>query len=289
MKKILLFFSLLCVFIYAFIDSNLNVKLLHQGTPKPIDTLNKSGSYFVNTPGCKIPSFPTIINSPTRHVTQVPNIVCKKPLLKLTKGNQLVVNLNEAELLDLYGIQKKDKAKCYFQEIKMVTDNRNSYMTVHHNFLLTETPTAPIQMEYIKVVCSKPTSLESPIYTDFFFIALPKQIPPVLGNKLSVMILGLDSVSRLNFLRHMNFTGNILKKHFDSIEFAGFSALSDSAYDNAVALMSGLTNEELGEICIIKGKTENLDNCPFLWKRFKDVGYVTSFAEDIANKGSIHY
>lgn len=265
------------------------MKLLSQGTTKPIDILNKSTSYFVNTPGCKIPSFPTITSSPTHHVTQVPNIVCKKPLIKLTKGNQLVVNLNESELLDVYGIQKKDKVKCYYQEIKMVTDNMNSYMSGHHNFLLAETPTPPVQMEYIKVVCSKSTSLQSPFYMDFFFVALPKDISPASHTKLNVMILGLDSVSRLNFLRHMNFTAYVLKNHFDSIEFAGFSALSDSVYDNVVALMSGLTNEELGEVCIPKGKTENLDNCPFLWKRFKDVGYVTSFAEDIANKGNYFF
>lgn len=261
------------------------MKLLNQGTPKPSDTLNKSGSYFVNTPGCKIPSFPTIINSASHHVTQVPNIACKKPLIKLTKGNQLVVNLNESELLDLYGVQKREQVKCYYQEIKMVTDHRNSYMSLHHNFLLAETPTPPIQMEYIKVVCSKPSSLELPIYMDFFFIALPKHSLPASDNKLSVMILGVDSVSRLNFLRHMNFTADVLKNHFNSFEFAGFSAISDSAYDHVVASMTGLTSEELGEICITKGKTENLDNCPFLWKRFKDVGYVTSFAEDIVNKG----
>lgn len=261
------------------------MKLLNPGTPRPGDILNKSSSYFVNTPGCRIPSFPVVINSIAHHVTQVPKIVCKKPLIKLTKGNQLVVNLNESELLDLYGIQDKDVVKCYYQEIKMVTDNRNSYMSQHFNFLLEETPTPPILMEYIKVVCSKSSSLQTPIYMDFFFIVVPKETLPARNNKLSVMILGIDSVSRLNFYRHMNYTATVLKNHFDSIEFAGFNAISDSAYDNVMALMTGLTNEELGEVCVTKGKTENLDNCPFLWKRFKDVGFVTSFAEDVVNKG----
>lgn len=261
------------------------MKLLNQGGTKPSDILNKSASYFVNTPGCKIPSFPTIIRSISQHATQVPNIACKKPLIKLTKGNQLVVNLNESELLDLYGIEKREQVKCYYQEIKMVTDNRNSYMSLHHNFLLRDKPTPPIQMEYIKVVCSKPSSLQLPIYMDFFFIALPKHSLPSSDNKLSVMILGLESVSRLNFLRHMNFTASVLKQHFHSFEFAGYSAISDSPYDNVVASMTGLTNEELGEVCITKGKTEMMDNCPFLWKRFKDIGYVTSFAEDIVHKG----
>ncbi|RXG55950.1 hypothetical protein Avbf_19168 [Armadillidium vulgare] len=101
----------------------------------------------------------------------------------------------------------------------------------------------------------------------------------VSGNKLSVIIFGTDSVSRLNFHRVNPKTYNYLTKELNALEYGGYNKIGDNTLPNVLALSTGLTEIEFVDNCT-KGSSRPLDNCPFIWKDFHRNGYITSFVED---------
>ncbi|RXG56759.1 hypothetical protein Avbf_16291 [Armadillidium vulgare] len=63
----------------------------------------------------------------------------------------------------------------------------------------------------------------------------------VSGNKLSVIIFGTDSVSRLNFHRVNPKTYNYLTKELNALEYGGYNKIGDNTLPNVLALSTGLT------------------------------------------------
>lgn len=96
---------------------------------------------------------------------------------------------------------------------------------------------------------------------------------------ISVMILGLDSVSHLNLLRQMPRTVRYMRQNMSQVEFWGFNKIGTNTYPNLIALLTGLSAAE-SEAYWVRQKC--MDNLPLIWKEFKRAGYNTSFAEDMA-------
>ncbi|ODM93468.1 hypothetical protein Ocin01_13213 [Orchesella cincta] len=108
------------------------------------------------------------------------------------------------------------------------------------------------------------------------------------ADRLSVLILGLDAQSHMNFIRQMPRTYNFLTKNLSSIGMYGYTKVGDNTFPNVVTLLSGLNVEELGKVCW-PTKQSFFDSCPFIWKKFADSGYRTSLAEDSVWMGTFNY
>lgn len=105
--------------------------------------------------------------------------------------------------------------------------------------------------------------------------------------KLSVLIVGVDSVSRLNFHRLMPRTLGIIKE-LGAVELYGYNKVGDNTYPNLVPVLSGYSTQELERICRTKDD-ETFDNCPFIWNEFRARGYRTVFGEDACWMAIFHY
>ncbi|CAL8096510.1 unnamed protein product [Orchesella dallaii] len=108
------------------------------------------------------------------------------------------------------------------------------------------------------------------------------------ADRLSVLILGLDAQSHMNFIRQMPRTYNFLTKNLSSIGMYGYTKVGDNTFPNVVTLLSGLNVEELEKVCW-PTKQSFFDSCPFIWKKFADSGYRTSLAEDSVWMGTFNY
>ena len=97
--------------------------------------------------------------------------------------------------------------------------------------------------------------------------------------KLSVIIFGTDSVSRLNFRRHLPQTFEFLTKELGAYEFLGFNKVADNTFPNLMPILMGLSDEELANHTCLPRMREKFDDCPIIWKDFKAKGYITSFIE----------
>ncbi|KAL7635805.1 UNVERIFIED_CONTAM: hypothetical protein RMT77_013622 [Armadillidium vulgare] len=115
-------------------------------------------------------------------------------------------------------------------------------------------------------------------------------------DKLSVIIFGTDSVSRLNFLRTQPKTYKYLRKVLKAIEYKGYNKIGLNTFPNTIALLTGnLWDEDFAQKCY-KTFEDNatklqfpFDNCPFIWKDFKRFGYITALMEDRQDMATFHY
>lgn len=141
---------------------------------------------------------------------------------------------------------------------------------------------------------SLPTSL---IYSNVHAILNPKKVQDIVlganddsqARKLSILVIGIDAVSRLNFQRSMPLT----KQYLDSqgwFEFRGHNKIGDNTYPNLMAFLSGLNETMITSAGICEPeKTYGLDKCPFIWYAFKNAGYVTGFGEDAEELSTFTY
>ncbi|PSN54628.1 hypothetical protein C0J52_10831 [Blattella germanica] len=103
---------------------------------------------------------------------------------------------------------------------------------------------------------------------------------------LSVLVVGMDSVSRMNFHRQMPNTSMFLKK-MDAIELLGYNKIDDNTFLNLVAVLSGFTEKEIAKSCW-SGKGY-FDECHWVWENYSMAGYRTAFGEDASDMGLFTY
>ena len=110
---------------------------------------------------------------------------------------------------------------------------------------------------------------------------------PALSRKLSVLVLGIDSVSRLNFMRAATTT----EKHLLEtgwVRLNGYNKMADNTFPNLMAILTGQNQAQAYSRCK-PTVPYNLDRCPFLWHKFRDAGYVTGYGEDETGLNTFNY
>ncbi|XP_055841778.1 uncharacterized protein LOC129908950 [Episyrphus balteatus] len=95
---------------------------------------------------------------------------------------------------------------------------------------------------------------------------------------VSVLMLGIDSISKFNLRRVMPETTSRLI-HDGWFELKGYNKVDDNTFPNLMAFLTGYNNSNAYSKCNPKTK-DGLSNCPMIWNFFQNIGYVTSYAED---------
>ncbi|KAG1667334.1 SCAN domain-containing protein 3 [Nymphon striatum] len=103
----------------------------------------------------------------------------------------------------------------------------------------------------------------------------------------NILIIGIDSTSRLNKIRQLPKTSKYLKEQLGAIEYNGYMKVGDNTYPNIVPLFTG-NHEEEDPRCF-SNRTDSFDNCPFIWNNFRQKGFVTMYAEDRPEWGSFNF
>lgn len=62
--------------------------------------------------------------------------------------------------------------------------------------------------------------------------------------RLSVLIIGVDSVSRLNYFRTMPRTSELLRSH-GWYELRGYNKVEDNTFPNLMAILTGMTRPQV--------------------------------------------
>ncbi|XP_017033682.1 uncharacterized protein [Drosophila kikkawai] len=89
-----------------------------------------------------------------------------------------------------------------------------------------------------------------------------------LKRKPSVLMLGLDSISRMNFKRSMPKAAEFVKQE-GWFEMEGYNKIEDSAYATFCAIFGGAKSDKTCE-----------KRFPMIWNSYKEAGYTTAFGED---------
>lgn len=133
--------------------------------------------------------------------------------------------------------------------------------------------------EFIEVVC-KDAKIDQIIYKDYFaFLPLKEETEKrcernntVREPSLNVLLVGLDTISRLQFHRHFPRSTAFLKERADAVEMMGYNKVAENTYPNLVPLLSGLSAAQLDTACL-RNDNELVDTCPIIWKNYHQKGF----------------
>lgn len=153
-----------------------------------------------------------------------------------------------------------------------------------------------ISDEFVKVQCflNSATTTNDSIYTDFYAFIPSKNntkrtvYNPLVKDSVSVLIIGVDTVSRLNFHRQMPLTLKFLVQNLSAVELLGYNKVDDNTFLNLVPVLTGLSKNELEKSCW-PSRNSIFDDCSYVWDTFRAAGYTTAFAEDAPWMGMFHY
>ncbi|CAH1399296.1 unnamed protein product [Nezara viridula] len=252
----------------------------------------KKEGYLVWSPSCRIPDISPWHESIKAFIKKDTLPSCGKPLTKVQRqGN------NHVLIADV-----KDMQCCYSLITRNDLPSNKSYNTKAddvysigkcENFESNVTFSGTEQ--FIKVKCDpKKKKKNSKSYTGLHaFVRKTKAVVKKLDanyieeKKVSVMIVGIDSISRLNLIRTMPKTVDYLDKN-GWINFKGYNKIDDNTFPNLLAILTGLTVAQLRASCW-SSNSKKIDDCPLIWKEFSKQGYVTAYAEDLPSIGTFNY
>lgn len=100
---------------------------------------------------------------------------------------------------------------------------------------------------------------------------------------LSVIVIGLDTMSQMHFIRSMPKTQKYLTEVLSAVRLDGYNKIAENTLPNVFASMTGRSYTELVDECLDKEVgifSSRLDRCEFIWKIFAEKGYRTGHSED---------
>jgi hypothetical protein len=146
---------------------------------------------------------------------------------------------------------------------------------------------------YLRVRCtSKGRKSEAEVYSNMHAILrksrrVVERLAKGEGDRLGVMFVGIDSISRLNLVRTMPSTVGYLERN-GWLEYKGYNKMDDNTFPNLMAILTGRSLDQVKSTCW-KQRSDYVDPCPLIWKEFSEAGYATMYAEDEPTIGTFNY
>ena len=170
---------------------------------------------------------------------------------------------------------------CQYTPLKRASDDQ----TVLDMETVNITHGDPITSDFFTASCV--SDLSNKIYEDVHSGIYKKTIEarplPTDAMGFNVLILGLDSVSRMAWQRLFPETYNYFKDTLGGIVFEGYNAVGDGTINNLLPFLCGKFQKELPEARRGKPNATRVDGYPWVWKNYEQLGYVTQYIEDRAD------
>ncbi|XP_031636443.1 uncharacterized protein LOC116349218 isoform X2 [Contarinia nasturtii] len=291
--------------VYFCVSMNLNVE---KPSPQqiivdvpPVD-VNLNGpkvkdGYLVWSPNCQIPAIDPLAADVMKLFRREKYEACSTT----QAVTRIEMNWTTSEAMLIYDYKPKwyssflESTCCYSEIIRTGSGKKadeqfklSSCTKFNKSFLL------PSALEFIFVKCE---SMGRTVYKNAHAIIRERSnIRKRLNNfkeksknnrPLSVLMLSIDSVSRLNLIRAMPKTAQHL---YDTgwFELQGYNKIDDNTFPNLMAILTGY-NQTLAYGECSPRQVGKLEECPLIWNEFKDSGYVTSYGEDEVSISSFNF
>lgn len=185
------------------------------------------------------------------------------------------------------------KIKCKINYLERVDD----FNVKFGNSVTLTSDEAPVQLEqdFFVVKCEAADkklwkNLISAIHRNETLVEELKDIePPAKSMKLNVIMYGLDSMSRMHFIRKLPKTYKYLKENLKAFVLEGYNIVGDGTPQALIPILTGFTEAELPETRKRMKNATFVDVYPFVWKNFSTSGYVTAWAEEQPTLGTFTY
>ncbi|CAF3375943.1 unnamed protein product [Rotaria socialis] len=249
-----------------------NIKLLHE-------------DYFNTTNlACPYPKL-TIDNSEIwKYLDPV-----KKSQPDCEKSTNWVYIDNGTFRLSAQALQKHGPIVCAYRPILRSKDD---FSTMEGARLFPVFDKMPLVSDFFRADCrARDGSFYSNIHSGIMFDAglhMRHIWNPMVKNHIgyNVLMFGFDSVSRMTFMRFLPKTFSYFIKELGGVILKGYNIVGDGTPAALLPILTGQTEQELPEARRGHEGAETVDRFPWIWKKFKDNGYITQWAEDLQAVGT---
>lgn len=248
----------------------------------PSESPSQYTGFLVKTKNCKIPNLDPFESSVKNYFQFNGPLHCPdKPMLTYQDDNMLRINWTAVKVYKL-----NDFRDCQYQPI--IRPNQSSdFIFEYIQDGIRFSNDIEVKHEFMRVMCYSTSG--GLMYTNFHSFILRDDnlvnqrlnsllsAPPV-KEKMNILLIGVDSISRLNFIRQMPRTRRYILDQLGAYEMNGYNKVADNTFVNIVPLTTGKYVKELpwNE----KLAKEPFDRYNFIWKNYSDNGYMTMYAED---------
>ncbi|KAH7952692.1 hypothetical protein HPB49_000420 [Dermacentor silvarum] len=253
-----------------------------------------SKGYLLRTPGCSLPLYDsyhwTVGLSLAQDVPYERTCSSQKPTVLVQQYDRLT--LNASALRRNYNVSER-YTTCYYREVFRNEAALEPDKTPRLGPAVPLTLGVSLSAEYVRVTCN---AYGKTLFSEYFLLPQPKPLAtneaeanersPGDDRTISVLILGLDSTSRMNFHRHMVKTGQYLKDELGAFEFLALNKVEENSFPNLIPLLTGMAGSEAENIYRRYGK---FDVLPLVWKTYKLKGYTTLFMDEWQAAGTFFY
>lgn len=261
-------------------------------------------NWLVSSSKCSIPNLDAWHDSIKGYVKRLPPLNCTQILLEDGTYNRTLtyVRSNKLHLTEIARSKGLKAEHCCYKSINRGSDDRRLVsdatcvaMNTLEGF---ESPS-----ETISITCPmfNYTNVHSFVKSDPGEKAAIKLMAKQRLNQdnyYNVIIVGVDTISRLNGHRQLHRTLKVLRHIYDAVEFNGYNKVGENTFPNLVPLLTGLRPEQLTETKCWPASNYSdesetgdgyLDNCQFLWNYYRELGYTTYFSEDWPKASTFNY
>ncbi|XP_063432689.1 uncharacterized protein LOC134714916 isoform X1 [Mytilus trossulus] len=203
-----------------------------------------------------------------------------KPNPIVCAENTELVYIDDDEMIHIYKNRTKGKhIECYYQSVirKEQSDDEVLFGT---SVWFNVSSSAKMESDFAKVVC---VFEGKNIYERLHYHIKQKQKYFKSDNdSFSVLIFGIDSMSRLAAIRELPKTLTYLEKTLGAYVFNGYTKVGGNTFPNLMAFLTG-------NYSVPFNKKKFFDNQPFVWKKFSERGAATMYSEDYPRLSTFNY
>ncbi|XP_002034908.2 uncharacterized protein LOC6610321 [Drosophila sechellia] len=277
---------------------------LHSHYPNDARTLENK-KFYVDSPSCKMPEMDPFS-------ADIMRFFKRKQFRECSSDKDLLISEFDPHLrqyrlqIDENSAQQHLKKfgnatlKCEYQVIGR--NRKDSFPDIHFSLSkpqpLSESFLVPKTVDFIWTQCHAVygnTELELLQKDAFLFVQdrlnhghkSPEDHRPDLESKPNVIILGIDSISRMNLRRSMPKVHKFLQGP-GWFEMQGYNKVGENTLPNLLAILTGNAEED----ALFNGRFRHsgfIDKLEFIWQLFKKHGYMTAFGEDCSKINTFNY
>ncbi|EDV94062.1 GH25085 [Drosophila grimshawi] len=264
----------------------------YETTGNKFSSGDKPSRYFVNSTKCKMPYADPF----SREALEIYH----PAKLKVCTNESDTFYLNYDQHTKHYKLYVNEKIlsklkphvsqfKCNYRAVTRGTnEDPDRHSDIHSPIYFRGKCTLPQNLSGIIVECHDAHNISAIVQQDAFSLVQvynkeSRIESDPLHRQPSVIILGLDSMSRMNFQRTMPKTLNFVRKS-GWFEMEGYNKVADNTVPNLLPILTGHMASQLENICEIHSYG-CLDKLPWIWTDYARAGYTTALGEDILGEG----
>ncbi|KAH9371081.1 hypothetical protein HPB48_015685 [Haemaphysalis longicornis] len=235
--------------------------------------------YVVDTPGCKLPSYDAYHPTINRQARKPPynyETYCNKTKPTVIRQNRSVFTLDEGELLRSYNVSANETS-CFYEEVLRNSSSPSPDWPPMLGHRFRYRFGRPIHKQCVKISCN---ARGAELFSDYFFIPFPgphARQAKLIPGQLSVLVLGVDSSSRLNSLRRLQKSRSYLIEERNAFEFLAYNKVGINSFPNLIPLLSGVSGTDFEDLF----RSIYYDNAPLVFNVYKSLNYTTLFLEEM--------